>query len=1734
MRGLFLFGLALSCVATFHSNPGLIQTTEAVVPISGYEQNTIFNGKLTKRNTVIVTCTERDPIGQLVVGLYNVNVSCVPPTYNYRFVEVGAVPQATKLHVDRACLVKDKRQADAAQAIAAATQAAEETSPVAVNPAARRLLGIEFVVFQGLKDFLGKGGGNDDFTYNGYSQTALFNQLYYKYAEYDHWIAGLKNISLTNNQTIFNLQNSLKIDNDRILLLQNRDQDQQDLNANITKQFSNMTATIKEFVSMTAVEFEKIKAANGATEMKINSQFETTLNASNQRFLDVYASLGQITNLLQTEIEQLQTAQLNTAGDLLETITLLDVTIRRSQIHRLTTQAFFQSLETVGSAFKPFTLGRGIPPAGSLFGADKRVLMDRMDYNWRTNVTAGRIRIFQSTVRVYVNTVWGVDNLRYSTSAEQLLTLFGDNTCARSYADPDTPLDTPGTECKIWVEVRQSVCFGASANFEWAQQTTLSLLPSFCDGTITTLPVQILKTVSQVSAYFAQDVCVTPGVNTLITSYRLQTGLLLPRNSNCQLPWKTQLFLGNKEPSLSSVLYVLFISITKAFDLISLELFDRELKLFGRNPGGITYVSKDNDYVPSHYNGTTPIYDGGSDPVDCTYSTWLEVSKPTVPMYSVRPLTSPVVRKSVLVAVDGPVCTDPTVCYPVGEQDVTSNIDLNNDAAATLPGDFLMLGQLKDLRQGIWDVPSRSLSASSSTSERANTPSYILMKPGTTETFELNDWIGQNTDLFDAQSASVSPSLYRYDTMYDAENYPYCDLENNVITQTVNMTSNGCLRPYEFTNSSKYTIQRPVECAAADVQPVYANYQSELKTRTLNRNANSQIATRVSQGVNCLLSFVYKQEAVIGDGGAATVFGVFSSDINQFVVMGININGKFFVRHGNQIYQTAVDLRNGYFRFIAVACTYNAGNFDYTVYVDRTVHARFSVTGPQFNNLGPYVQYLDLMSPQSQSAQVYNVRVQLLTTAPTGADFGLAEQCALSNLPIDRCAAPDQKLVLAREIVQRGTNAVCLSGSILLKSDWKFDLLRPLPAVDLIQLTSTTLTLSFWVQGHDRSSPNVELLKLHVGSAELSILYLGGSSISVAINGASAVVEAYDDLSHFIGVVIDQNTAQVYLDDAFASAFVIPASSSTGSQFVSNVDSVFQVKVFAGRALSATEMLSEALCSVQAVETASALSAPIGYCTINSAATQGYGYCRHLSLCAGHCSVYAFVDAAAGTFSAIEDVCDAGYGRPSCLTKCSRVDPITGACLDVALAKAVGLTPGSTLCTTLNNYKMSVNPSRGTFTLTPRVWQYTVSLGVPNGLIANVINSGDCPIVEIFPTVDGSYNVLLENVNTQPSRVNVIYAPVAVFTAGAPCESPCCNLALDNPITISGRSSFTLNIPSSGCGDISIAIQQSINQFDPFTNSSSANVGECSRFTAEQLQTLVSTAFTQPLPTNVESRLLLASDQTSTGIVNVVRALGQQFVDLLALGTIIGFNNATFVDALASQRAALTNSRYNPFNLTAGIPAFDISSILNQLSASDEALQAAYRNSRDKFQNDEERLYALNQAAVDSLNQTDFLIRKSSEQLASLINWVNGFQGIGEPVGGNSDNPFNKFLRGIGGAVTDAALAASHAGRSFIDDALDLVGIPGELLGGLGSLIGQFVKVALAGVVLIGGGYLIFKVGSFAASGVSSSSAAKYQKFEPVVSSSLPISNKAVASDFRVSKAMYRASRYDPEFDYDD
>ena len=1091
-------------------------------------------------------------------------------------------------------------------------------------------------------------------------------------------------------------------------------------------------------------------------------------------------------------------------------------------------------------------------------------------------------------------------------------------------------------------------------------------------------------------------------------------------------------------------------------------------------------------------------------------------------------------NKGLRFSIDGPVCQDPNTCYPVGESDVTANIALADDASHLLPSSFLMLGDLTDLRQGIYDVPSRSLSSSSATSERKNTPSYILMPPGTKETFSLPDWVSRNTDLFDPESGAVSPGLYRFAAKYDSENYPYCDTPSaSPVTSPGNVTTRGCIAPYNYTTSVPVisgNSAMPTQCSSVPSQLLYADRKQELVAPSLITTNSSALANRFAGSSPVTLSFLYRKAAVFGDDGAISVLAVPSfQGSTRFIV---NEKGQPVVIRENGFVSNAtlavnVNLKDGLWHFVVWQVSFASGTFSYTLYIDGITYGTASVTLPSYVSRSPFVQRLSDQVPASVDAEVRDVFVfDNINTF----DIQYLRLCMMARVP-SRCSAPSgDRFLLARQNVTQSNGPVCNAAGQLLRSELAFDLVHP-PVFSLSTALAAQWSITFWLRGGDRSLTGnaARLLDLTANTGSVQVNYVTGSTISLVVNGVSTTLGIYDGISHSVALVTGTNNqVLVYVDTLLVATLsnvnaVQPASTNT---FAAGTTAIQMVKVY-DVALTAVEVETESTCLLQDGLLPTQFLPPTGYCSIASDNSAGvFGYCRQSAQCVGHCTAYSVIDVNTGTYTPLANECDDGWAAPSCVNKCARVDPITNQCLDLVSSQAVGLIPGSELCQLLLNYKLSVNPVAKTLRLTPRRWQYTVSVGAPAGVVTNVIDTGSCPQTNIIGTIDGSLQVIMQNTGSVPSVVNVIYAPDAVLNEGAPCEAPCCSTSLDAPITIPANSAFTLSVPSAGCGNTSVIVQLAANVFDPFTNITSGAATQCSQFNGQQVNQLVNTAFNQAVPSNVQSSISVSLNTAAAAIQDIGDKLGTQLTNLFQLGYTVGFNSDSFANIIAAQQSVFANTTYNPLQLGAVNP-FNLDNALDSLNNDTRAANAALAESGKRFDEANIQLAILAQRANESAILSRFYldlafagINQTFLQLQQVRDLPGGVTTIGE------------FFKGVGEAATGVVRETLGIAESAIGKGLN--GLLGST--GIGGFFSSILQTAL-NVAIVGGavyvGYLVFfKGGPAALSSVRAARKARSNSYTPLtnVVAAKPVGSRVLQHRSTMGRIMRHTSEYDDAF----
>lgn len=1070
---------------------------------------------------------------------------------------------------------------------------------------------------------------------------------------------------------------------------------------------------------------------------------------------------------------------------------------------------------------------------------------------------------------------------------------------------------------------------------------------------------------------------------------------------------------------------------------------------------------------------------------------------------SVTPVAGAIVSKAIRFSIDGPVCTDPATCYPVGESDVTANIQLNNDASHVLPGAFLMVGFLEDFGQGIWDIPARSLSASSSTSERAYTPSYILMPPGTTSTYELTDWISRNSDLFDPEKGAVSPGIYRFETGRDIEGYPYCAIPGAEPVNGYEITTRGCVAPYAYQTSDAPALQNylapsspeyanfPAQCkTSTGAVLLYGSRQSELTTPTINTAVNSPGVALLTSVNSFSVSFLYYKDAFTTDSGAVDAiefasnsiilrFGVNSAGVPRAII-SLASTPSVVAFDSSLTVLSNVDVRNGVWHHISFSVS-GTSSMQINTFVDGTLLSQRTASNARPTSANnPFVRAISDITLNSAGAKVLDAAVYSSTNTQDAQNY---RACAIANTGGGRCTNTTETVIIAKRNVTSTEGVTCASDSSLIYTEAGYNGIYPADASALANAFKNSWSTTFWTRPK-RESVGTIVLQLRANTGSVDVKPLNNTFLQVFVNNVGFDADMLvDGRPHFVTATFNAATsqAQVYVDSVLLGTKSAPALAQVGTTTLNqNVQVTSMIKSYA-YVLTSTQQNIEGLCQVSVAVGAFGFVAPVGYC----AAVPGsnYGYCREQMMCQGHCGAYSAIDRATGTFTPLRNECDDGFALPDCTSRCSRIDPVTGQCLDKQGKTAVGLTPGGVLCPLASNFKLSAVSASKLLGAIPRFWQYTVSVGVPAGTITNVIETGSCPLTTITPNIDGSLLVNLQNSANVNSVVNILYAPDAVFSGEIACESPCCSLAVDNPVTIRANSVLSYAVPAANCGNVSVIIQQAVNVFDPFANTTIGSTQECSRFTGNDVAFIQSTAFNQAIPTGVQASIQVSQNLVAKGIKDTSDALGLQLINLLAIGAESNFASAEFKTSLALQAQAIREQTFNPINFTTSLPPYQISDAVSNLNNVTAAGNAALQKTISEFTSNENVRQKLEIVSRElEANITASLAEGNRQQALIVQAYRNSL--IQNPDGGY-DSSLESFLQDAGKVGAAVAIEAAHIGKTFIDTGLDLMGLPGSLLGGFGNLFGGFVKFLIYYMIvkLIGAAFSSVAPGASAAVG---------------------------------------------------
>ena len=599
-------------------------------------------------------------------------MTATPPSYNYNFREIGTVPQNTELHIDKVCLTNDKVAFLEKQKSASMQLGFSMSDSQALQNGALQMSGQIDLAPVPISDtdefgFIAPPATNSsvsnrrrllqfDVVATALSVAAIaisvvaLDTANRAIQKVDRLTDTVENLAKSSENIGLALQNTQALDEAQQQQLALLTQQNQDRRNEIVKTQDNVNSAvtfINSFKNATQETFTALNATLKANNAAINATFFAQDARLTAGLIQINNNIGNLNQRLQSEIDSLVSDAMLTVQTLSSFTQSVTRQIQGKDLSRGVVSAYYTALDSMRTTLKPFVLGSGIRPAagGILIGPQKRVLLDLLYLNWVTPNTGNRYTIYSTKIHFYADAADVVETAQFISSLDALVSQFGSSQCVRPYTDTDIPADPVGSNCKIWAEIRTSACTSVnnSPKFNWqnyTQQATIA--SSLCEnpsvGAVTQTP-RVVRTFDQLQQYFAGDPCpAQDGPYTIFSTRGVQKYVIPASPQLCGQSWKQQRYAATQGANSTSLLYRTTQLLQLAYQFAYLDIQNAELQLYGRNPGGLNYVRKPNEYVPTSVGSNgQPIYDSGSQPLDCTYSTWLAVDKNTVPMFSVMP-----------------------------------------------------------------------------------------------------------------------------------------------------------------------------------------------------------------------------------------------------------------------------------------------------------------------------------------------------------------------------------------------------------------------------------------------------------------------------------------------------------------------------------------------------------------------------------------------------------------------------------------------------------------------------------------------------------------------------------------------------------------------------------------------------------------------------------------------------------------------------------------------------------------------------------------------------------------------------------------------------------------------------------------------------------------------------------------------------------------------------------------
>ena len=1281
----------------------LIQTliyAQIFQPISQYTDTFLYNGQQQSRNVMTIHCSESSRYGQLVAGAITVNITCIPPKYFYDYIEVGRIPKYQELHAEQICLVDDLNEFNAAETSLEIDQSLQNLLQIQ-STARRRLLGIEGIDALTFIPILGPlltSKNAREAEEDAQNAQDRIDALDMKFQKAD---ATLTALNIWQGQATSTIEGLNQLNTISQTQIQNLVQSVGDLKNAAQQQYQ----TFQELSTWTNSTTQQLQnninliqqqlAASTNASVKAN---EATFNQLMNLIIKLQNDTTNNINFIQDFIQQLANKQSDLSSYLL-------MKFRRIQQRRLGQASYFNSLSELDTTLMPLVIEGGLKPnleAKQLGTPQQRILFETFDLNFVSATQLSSASLYNMQLRFYYGTQYAIDHAKSWSSVNDLINDFGPMNCIRPYIYPtiennyqtieiiSTKLNPSQKLCGLWIEITTYMCtipvtnlnniiswstISNNKNLNITQQPT-QLNQTLCQGQIPIMNPSsaghfnnsniILKTFNDFMSFYRNNICSRllqqDGLYQLYARRWNSISYIKQLTDSCSLNINSLLSLSNQNTYIPILILMI---LHRIFPQIRKDAYSYELLFNGRLPAGLTTSVDYFVYTPTQLkqfqdqsnpnnNITEPILDGSADPSECVNLWWVAVSHDTLPVYSIRPFTSGnYINKEVDVTISN-TNNDPNVySIPSPSTDVTLIDELPK------PNTFISVGGLS-LPDALYDVPDGSAPVTNNLFERSRRITYYLMKPGTTETIPLSEFLLENRLGYDARDAAVSASEYRVGMLRDKENYPVCSVPGGVpppdqMSGNIQPTNRICIEPYNWVKpindlSLPSFIGLPLSycnyLTSTNQKLIYYDaYNEQINQNFIQSNlanADGLIKSMFCGGIAWSISvWINIPPSTTTTIQTYTLFGFQYQDDYRYInnvrfvinngIPNILIQQKWFSTNGiitiNPLIPNTIRVDHGTWHYLEFEYTGTSTTITTTNgRLPKELHVRvdsidvgylsniqFNIRQSAYASISAFIPPLNFGSLASASFFSYWSN-QVFSEK----ELSYHMACEIDLLQ-SRCSSgqSNEQMIIAAEPIQSTHGTLCQISTILYYNQIIQDLYQTKINLPNKAFISGSWSLSFWIHTSPSSvclSNNIGNL-INFGTNILTIKYDCSSTSSTVnaqqylnINIYGSIINTQtiiaDGQYHFITITYDQTNSliSIYVDtflDNTLSNIQIPLTITTTIITLNVIANNFisMIRYYDNMILTLPLVVSERQCQLDSIFNTGGYNPPIGTCT---------------------------------------------------------------------------------------------------------------------------------------------------------------------------------------------------------------------------------------------------------------------------------------------------------------------------------------------------------------------------------------------------------------------------------------------------------------------------------------------------------------------------------------------------------